>query len=542
MEGTRVQILSEIYAWIKDLTGPQIFWLAGMAGTGKSAIAWTICACANKDPEIILGGNFFCSRSTGVSAQRDVRCVIPTLAQLMARQSDVFARALDAELKVDPDVLHQQVDMQIEKLLYNPLLALKDSEFPILFVIDALDECSGQLTGSGALDNAEAHRIVSDMLEALVAFSRSAVKVPVKFLVTSRPETHIRDTHVSDIAFSKILRLHTVDKQQVNADIQHYISDKLFATSTLRAVFTEKDVNKLVVVSDGLFIVAATAVKYALGGGTDLAVTRFKSLLASTQDVLSVEATEPLDRMYAIIIEDAANIGHAKTENLRSLLRIIASLLAARMTLSVAALADLLETPSGQLRASMTRLHAVFHVPDDNDDPSLRPIHASFGDYLLGRAPSHLCISVSLGHEALAHGCLHVMATGLHFNISRSQSSFEVNLEKPKHIRLSLEYACLQWIYHIASFIETVTPEPAAIISRSFRSRVRLWFDRKPQQVRPSEFDEPIHTIFRPRLLFWLEVMSSLGQVHRAAAMLMFAAATVRLQLMRTLVPAHYYI
>jgi len=33
--------------------------------------------------------------------------------------------------------------------------------------------------------------------------------------------------------------------------------------------------------------------------------------------------------------------------------------------------------------------------------------------------------------------------------------------------------------------------------------------------------------IFRPRLLFWLEVMSILGQIRRAAAILVFAAGTV---------------
>jgi len=526
MEGTRVQILRDIDAWIKDLTGPQIFWLAGMAGTGKSAIAYTICVRAHNDPEIILGGSFFCSRSTGVNAQRDVRCVIPTLAQLMARQSDMFSRALDAELTVDPDVLHQQVDVQVDKLLYKPLLALKDSKIPIVFVIDALDECSGQLSSSGALDDVETHRIVSDMLEALVAFSRSIVRLPVKFLVTSRPETHIRNTHVSDVVFSKILRLHTVDKQQIDVDIRLYITDRLFATPTLRALFSEKDVSTLVAVSDGLFIVAATALKYALGAGDDLATERFKSLLTSTGDKLSIGATERLDEMYAIIVKNAAKAGDAHTDKLKNLLRIIAALLSARMTLSVIALADLLETPVGQLRASMTRLHAVVYVPDDDNDTSLRPIHASFGDYLLGRASSHLRIPTSLGHEALAIGCLHVMSTGLHFNVSRSRSSFEENVVgKRTSIRLSLEYACVHWIYHIAGLLEMASSDSS--ISRIFRLQIRSWFNRTRHQ---SEFDDKINKIFRPRLLFWLEVMSAVGQVHRAAAMLMFAATTVRRQ------------
>jgi len=527
MDGTRVQILRDIDAWIKDLTGPQIFWLTGMAGTGKTAVAYTICVRAYNDPEIVLGGSFFCSRSTGVAAQRDVRCVVPTLAQLMARQSDMFSRALDAELTVDPDVLHQQVDVQVEKLLYKPLLALKDSKIPIVFVIDALDECSGQLSGSGALNDAETHRIVSDMLEALVAFSRSIVRLPVKFLVTSRPETHIRNTPISNVIFSKILRLHTVDKQQIDADIRLYITDRLFATRTLRTLFTETDINTLVSVSDGLFIVAATAIKYTLSYGDDLAPARFKSLLTATRDKLSVGAAERLDHMYAIIVENAAKDSDVHTEKLKNLLRIIAALLSARMTLSVIALADLLETPSGQLRASMTRLHAVFHVPGDDKDPSLRPIHASFGDYLLGRASSHLRIPASLGHEALATGCLHIMDTGLHFNVSQSRSSFEGTVMPiPTNIRLSLEYACLHWIYHIAGFLETATSDSS--ISRVFRLQIRSWFNRIPRQQ--SELDDKISKIFRSRLLFWLEVMSTLGQVHRAAAMLMFAATTVRRQ------------
>ena len=103
------------------------------------------------------------------------------------------------------------------------LLALEGSPNPIIFVIDALDECGGQLTDNGTLDDADTHRIDSDMLEALVTISRATVRLPVKFFVTSRPETHNRDMHVSDVTFSKVLRLHAVDKQQVAADIRLYI-------------------------------------------------------------------------------------------------------------------------------------------------------------------------------------------------------------------------------------------------------------------------------------------------------------------------------
>ena len=523
-EGTRVQILRDIKAWIKDLKAAQIFWLAGMAGNGKSAIAWTVCVLANDDPEIVLGGSFFCSRSTGVSAQRDVRCVVPTLAQLMARQSAKFAEALSLALERDPEVLHQQVELQVERLLYMPLLALKDSPVPIIFVIDALDECGGQLNSNGTLNDAETHRIVSDMLEALVKFSNSSVKLPVKFLVTSRPETHIRDTHVSDVAFSKVLRLHAVNKQQVTADIRLYISNRLLATPALRGVFTDKDVEALVRLSDGLFIVAATALEHAFGAGIEFAEARFKSLLDSSRSRLSVRAIVPLDRMYAVIIEEAAKVGDIETDKLNGLRRILAALLSARMTLSVAALAELLDVPTGQLRISLTRLHAVVHVPDDDNDAGLRPLHASFGDYLFGRASKRIRISESLGSMAMANGCLQVLEKRLHFNVSQSRSSFEPNPEnRPTGITLALEYACLQWIDHVSGLLESSRTEER--LSSTIRSRVQSWIGYTPHQ---SMLDERINEVIRPRLMFWLEVMSILGQVHRAAAMLMFAAATVR--------------
>ena len=39
LEGTRVVVLDEIFVWLKDASGPRVFWLSGMAGSGKSTIA-----------------------------------------------------------------------------------------------------------------------------------------------------------------------------------------------------------------------------------------------------------------------------------------------------------------------------------------------------------------------------------------------------------------------------------------------------------------------------------------------------------------------
>ena len=499
MEGTRLQVLQDIENWILNPKAQQIFWISGKAGMGKTAIARTVCTLAHDNANILLGGSFFCSRSTRVFAQRDVRCVVPTLAQLLARQSTEFSEALAAELKRDPDILYQQVTEQIKRILYTPLLAIKESPKPILFVIDALDECGDQPT-SDETANSESHRIVSEMLKALVDLFSLPVKPPVKILVTSRPETHIRDTPVADAAFSSVLHLHTVNKEQVTADIRRYISTQLSSSKKLQARFTDDDADMLADMSDGLFIVATTALNHVLGEGIDSAVSRFRTLLNSARDGFSSRAAVPLDRMYGLILADATRATQADidVDELQEILHLLASLLSARMPLSIAALADLLDMDKDEVRARFSRLHAVVHIPDDDDDPSLRTLHASFGDYLVFRASGDIRVTGSLGHEVLAQGCLRVLGERLHFNISQSHSSYESNSEtRPVTVTLALEYACLQWIYHVA----------AASV--------------------PSEFDEAINAIFRPRFLFWLEVVSILRQVSHAAAFLFFASSTV---------------
>ena len=515
----KLQSFGEFQLGCSDF-GADPVWLPAMTCPAHSR---TGLSAVNANSNMLLGGSFFCSRSTGINEQRDVSCIVPTLALLLSRQSVQFRRALAAELARDPDVLHKQVATQVERLLYRPLHALKGSKLPVIFVIDALDECGGQVIPNGAHD-AESHRIVSDMLKALIAFSDSTSDLPVKFLVTSRPETHIRDTLASDHSNSKVLRLHTVDMEQVSTDIRLYISSRLYSTPTLRSLFVDEDVDMLVQLCDGLFIVAATALQYALGGGADVAEQRFTTLLNASRDSLSIRATGGLDYMYGMILEDAAKEDEIAGDRLPSVLHMLATLLSARMILSVSALSELLEVPTRRLHARMDRLHAVVHVPDEDNDPGLRTLHASFGDYLFGRAPINVRIPESLGHKTLAQACLHIMEKRLYFNVSRSGSSYETS-KKPDSVTLSLEYACMHWVYHTSPL-----PKVSKTVRTTKGSLCQLLLSCFPcnsNSPKASELEVQIGRIFCPRLLFWLEVMVVLGQVRRAAAMLTFAAASV---------------
>ena len=483
MQATRVGVLRRFVDWVKN-DPKSIFWLAGMAGTGKTSIAVTLCRMLQDDPDILLGGTFFCSRTTNEEARTDVRRIFPTLAALLASRSPRFAVELATELKQDSGAAaHRPTSEQIGPLLQRPLAALASEARPIVFVIDALDECSNE-------------RELSDLLKAITAFKSTA---KVRFILTSRPETHILGSPISDRVQNEILQLHTIGLEDVTEDIRIYI-DHMFAQHPLEeneTWYSDADVLALSALANGLFIFASTAITYILDtDAVDDRTARLKTTLLTMKD--SMVATGPLDEVYEFVITRATSTAKVEPPELARTQLVLACILASRMPLSVTLLAHILGIKSDTLRASLRRLRAVVHVPDELDQPGLRTLHASFGDYLFERAGPNIRINRSLGDDALARGCIQVMHNELYFNVSQSHSSYDPNPSaRPVFIASSLEYACLQWIYHVANLTD------------------------------PSSFDESIDKVFRPRFLFWLEVMSLLSQVWRAAAMLMLAVATV---------------
>ncbi|KAF8477855.1 hypothetical protein JB92DRAFT_3134325 [Gautieria morchelliformis] len=61
MEDTRVNVLDDLETWADDDTAPNVCWLGGMAGIGKSSVAVTFSE--RMDKKLKLGASFFCSMS-----------------------------------------------------------------------------------------------------------------------------------------------------------------------------------------------------------------------------------------------------------------------------------------------------------------------------------------------------------------------------------------------------------------------------------------------------------------------------------------------
>ena len=485
MPGTREGILKKLITWVL-IEPTAIFWLAGMAGTGKTSIAITLSRMLQKKPTVMMGGGFFCSRSAGSVARTDVRRILPTLAGLLAGKSLDFARALAVQLEEDPRVGHKPVADQIGPLLRKPLAALSATALPLVFIIDALDECH---------DQTELAQLIKDIAEL-----ESDAKVKVKFILTSRPEMHIRGTSIADSRFSSILQLHTISEAEVTSDIHLYIERTLEACSSGAAWYIARDVEALLKLASGLFIFASTVLKYILArGSVEGRVDRLKK--ATTAVGMGATATAALDNIYKLVIIEASQVD---IDELQAVKRVLACILTARTSLSVQALAELIKMKPTTLRGSLELLHSVVYLPTDDTEPGLRTLHASFGDFLFDtrRAPRDMHIDVALGHNELAVGCLARMAqSDLCFNVSRSESSYQRITQplQPDWIPLSLVYACIHWAHHIAASSD----------------RTSLCAD--------------ISKCFRPKFLFWLEAMVVLGKLDRSSSLLRIAALAVRL-------------
>ncbi|THH28170.1 hypothetical protein EUX98_g6018 [Antrodiella citrinella] len=154
-EHTRVEIAGKLELWASSLHDFQLFWLNGMAGTGKSTIADSLYRYISSDN--YLGAAFFCSRDTAQA--RDTHRIFPSIAYQLRSISRNTANFLSNSY---------------------PLMRLKKASTTILarprvIIIDALDECSDE------------HGPPIALVELLLSRVPDFRKVGLKFFVSSRP-------------------------------------------------------------------------------------------------------------------------------------------------------------------------------------------------------------------------------------------------------------------------------------------------------------------------------------------------------------------
>ncbi|KAF9649300.1 hypothetical protein BDM02DRAFT_3166836 [Thelephora ganbajun] len=245
LRGTRETVLNEIESWARDFEKPPVFWLNGLAGTGKSTIAKTVSEWVFADGK--LGASFFCSRD--FEDRSNLHLIFPTLAFQLAHKYPTFRSVLIPLLRSNPDIVHEPLTNQMRELIVGPL---KSADVWTVIVIDALDECGDEEPQSAILS----------------VLGRFVERIPkVKFFITGRPEPRIKTGFRLPLLVNSTdtFVLHDIHPSLVHSDIRLFLKHELSEVARRRRVQgwpSDEDIDVLCHRAGGLFIYAVATVKF----------------------------------------------------------------------------------------------------------------------------------------------------------------------------------------------------------------------------------------------------------------------------------------
>lgn len=452
LSDTRVDVLKHIKAWAYGEAPSRIFWLNGMAGTGKSTIARTISQRFHEDG--VLAASFFFVRGRGELAQAGL--LFTTLAAQIAQHIPAVKQHMIDVVHSDPDIASKNRTTQWKKLILEPLQKVIKAPTVLVIVIDALDECDNENDIKGII------RALAD--------ANTSDRVHLRIIVTSRPETPIRlGLGRTPTIVHHDLVLHDVPREIVDADICLFLYD-FFEDIKQSQIWLGENwpsidvVNHLVCLSGGLFIFAATVCRFLaesgdagralemLVGGSGHSNTGFRRETFSKGST-----TNYLDRMYLAILKRSQHLTAESTEpNKRPACHNIISVISALGDpLSPSALCELLSVSVSAIHTCLSGFHSVLRVPTGVDMP-IRLFHTSFRDFLFDRArydDNRFFVDEKNVHNYLALACINTMDGELKRNICRLEH-FGILLKDvdkgiigrciPNHV----QYACRQWVAH----------------------------------------------------------------------------------------------
>ncbi|KAG8702740.1 hypothetical protein FRC09_004569 [Ceratobasidium sp. 395] len=431
---TRVKVLEELYEWAHDSESQKIYWLNGMAGTGKTTIAYSLCK--ELEHSRSLAASFFCSRQ--LQECREVDRIVPTISYQLSRFSLPFRAAVSRVLETDPEVYNQLLLDQLRQLVLEPLSKVKDAlPTSLVVVVDALDECD---------DNRGV-----EVLKSLLLYARD---LPVKFFVTSRPDARILDLMRGQKGehSSRELHLHNLDRLIVREDIKTYLLGKIASHIRLSTV----NLDILVERSGTLFIYAATVARYIENDNFSRATERLEEILDSVASGSAGDSDREVNGLYGAILAAAfENPSLTKTDR-ANMKQILNTVVCAQEPLAIETMAGLLELKKETVHAALRPLLSVIQVSDAAQ--IIAALHESFPDYLLDKTRSgSFCCDREEHNVRLTRICFNqINIADPSFNICGLESSYVFDKDVSslptrveKAISQKLRYACHYWGVHI---------------------------------------------------------------------------------------------
>ncbi|KAF9645965.1 hypothetical protein BDM02DRAFT_382706 [Thelephora ganbajun] len=442
LRGTRESVLNEIESWARDFKKSPVFWLNGLAGTGKSTISQTVSERVFADG--LLGASFFCSRD--FEDRSDLHFVFPTLAFQLAHKYPTFRSVLVPLLQSNQEIVHESLMSQMEELIVKPL---KSTDVWTVIVIDALDECKDEEPSSAILS----------------VLGRFVEQIPkVKFFITGRPEPRIKTGFRLPllVGSTNVFVLHDIDPPLINSDIQRFLKHELSEVARRRRLVGwpgDEHINVLCHGAGGLFVYAVATVKF-LDSNTRLPKQQLDKVLNFPEHTVHEGKTRfnsktTLDSLYISILETAFSEEDAEVDSkVRST---IGTVVLVVNPLPPSGIAGLIGLDPDEVTQFLTLLQSLLAFDEDSSQP-VKPFHKSFPDFITDPSrctDTRFLISPKSLHLELAINCLRLMNDGLERNLlslpDYALNSEVEDLEARINDRISdaLRYACRSWHSHL---------------------------------------------------------------------------------------------
>ncbi|TAQ83564.1 hypothetical protein B7494_g8112 [Chlorociboria aeruginascens] len=486
-EGTRVELLRQIYSWASDQGSERIFWLNGMAGTGKSTISRTVAQNFADKGE--LGASFFFKRGEGDRGHAGM--FFATIATQLVQKLPSLAPHLQETIEADPGISRKALKQQFDALVLQPLGKIQtdpQKSSSIVIVVDALDECDQE----------------KDVKTIIRLFSEVKHAAQLRFFLTSRPELPIR-LGFRDIRGHYELVLHEIPKPIVKEDISLFLEHEL---ATIREDYNKSvtqtrqlptnwpghtTVQSLVEMAIPLFIFATTICRFI----NDRKCGQPKDQLDKVLKYQSRSQASKLDATYLPVL-DQLRVGLTKSEEIslvEDFQQVVGSIVILASPLSATSLDRLLGIPKGTVDSRTDLLHSVLNIPPCPNHP-IRLLHLSFRDFLVDtekHKTNPFWVDEKDAHNKLATRCLELLSTGKHLKKDicnlRTPERPRADVDKPtinSHLPSEIQYACQYWVYHLK--------ESGSIICD----------------------DDQVHKFLKCHFLHWLESLSFIGRLRES--------------------------
>jgi hypothetical protein len=473
LDNTRQTAIDQIVEWINCYNEgiPHVFWLHGVAGSGKSAIAHSVAEIFAKQKRL---GSFF-GFDAGSQIDRQLHHLFSTitcdLADFELQWKIALSNIIGGQRALRTTV---SVMQQFEYFLLKPAQALKIVG-PVVIVIDALDECGDEQSRKELL--------------SVLAKKLSGLPSNFRIILTSRSEYDFAMAFYNNPDVFCQSMDNIASKEATDHDISEFIKSEL--ASKPSESLEKKWPNGLwcqllVQKSEQLFQWAATACRFVLETG-QLPVKQLEILLTP----ISSNNQSSLDSLYMSILKQTFK--HQDVEFLTRFADVLGVVVALKEPQRISALYKLcFNYETEEVDAILRPLGSLLSGVSGGSLP-VQPLHSSFRDFLLSKNKSSMFyVGDAKSDKNLAHACAEIMED-LHFNMCKLSTSYVINENIPNinvlinnNISTQLSYACRFWVEHLQAISYT------------------------------DDMHQKVQNFLYNQLLYWLEVLSLLGKVRIA--------------------------